>query len=314
MRYYLGVKQTSLRVISVAIIFTLVLSVVAINTRPSTAVSTLCADGTGLLVNGSSINAVVTSNQPIQLSLHSTNPQASYITEVFFYMNETILLGKGVRDGTYAWNMLWEPGLANVTSGQTVQLTAKIFYNDTTAGGETSCTIINPVSTQIYNPVATSLSVIPNPTQWTGPMGIPFGITTETRVSGTGFDPTHFAIYTWANTIGFITPNNQNAQFSSGATIGTGLVKLRVQYGGATKDVIIPIEVKSTDAPLPPPTNQTTTTLSPTQKTTTPTTTWCYRRKVRRKYVVTGSKTNFKFFNFFWSCAYDASINCRKPF
>lgn len=269
MQYLFGVNTLFIRVMSAVIATSLVIAgFVTYNAMPSSAVGSLCVDGTGLLVNGStSLNTAVTSNQPVQLKLNSTNPQAELVTDVIFYLNGSTPLGRGVREGSYSWQMMWVPGLANLTSGQAVQLTAKVFYNDTAAGGVTSCVTQYPINTQINTYVPAQLNATISPTQWSGPMGTPININTLVSVSEPAFNPSQFAIFEWSNTIGFLTPNNQNAQLSSGSTVGTGMVKVKIQYSGATKYLTIPIEVKSPDAPLPPPTSNTTTNTTNTTNT-----------------------------------------------
>jgi hypothetical protein len=102
------------------------------------------------------------------------------------------------------------------------------------------------------------------------------GFASMTQVVGPNFDPTPFAIYEWSSTIGRPLPETtKDTQFTSGTTAGTGTVKLKVMYGGAVKEVLVPITVKAPDAPLPAP-NQNNTTTSPTtdpSKTTTTQTT-----------------------------------------
>lgn len=274
MQYSNGVKRISFWLLTFLSIATLLL-IGVINTRSghTNANAVVCADGMGILVGGSTaLDATITSDQPIPISLHTTSPYSGQISKVIFYLNGSTPIGRGSLEGNYAWSMPWVAGLSGFTNGQTASLSAKVFFTNVDTGSADSCYAPNPVNVRIYSPNVATLNLAIEPTQWAGPMSASVPINTQATVTAPGFDPTPYALYEWGTTIGFLQPNGRMAQFSSGSAAGTGTIKVKIMYGGATKEVTIPVVVRSPDAPLPTPeTNQTTTNIP--KPGTTPTNT-----------------------------------------
>ena len=280
----MNVQKRNIVVLSLVLVFSVAaLSLIGVTKVSSeTVTNNVCANGATLLINGTvNTSIALDSNQIPLLSVHTATSDAPLVSKVVFYLNETIPIGKAVKDGTYQWNMPWVVGLAPLDSNQIARVTAKVFYTDSASGTATSCIVTQPVYATVSGARATTMTVAVTPSQWAGPMSYSLGINTMTQVQQPAFDPTQFAIYEWDTTIGaLIPPLAKNAQLSSGTTAGSGVVTVRVMYGGASKELVIPITVKSPDAPLPAPdsttttTNNTTTnsTTTTTNKTTTPTT------------------------------------------
>lgn len=167
------------------------------------------------------------------------------------------------NSSNYSWQMPWVTSLH--TNGP-FSVDAVVSYSDSTPSCITSVLPIN-----IANSTQTGLTASANPTTWQGPMSFSFPVSVQVAVPSLS-DATLYSIFQWGTTIGNINPSFNQAQFSSGQTVGNGNISILVKYGGGTANVTIPVSVKSPDAPLPTP-SPTTTVASPTTVADTTSTT-----------------------------------------
>ncbi|MBA2279271.1 hypothetical protein H0V99_02445 [Candidatus Saccharibacteria bacterium] len=167
-------------------------------------------------------------------------------------------IGRAQPNSTYSWSMPWVTGLHQ---NGPANLDAEVYFTATNS----PCIAPGP-SLNIFNPTAANLTAVAQPPNWQGPMSFSFPISVHAEVNTPAFDPTIYSLYLWSTTIGNINPNHNQAQFSSGQTVGTGNVVIRVKYGGKEALLSLPIVVKSPDSPLPEPgtSNTDSSTTSPT--------------------------------------------------
>ncbi len=154
------------------------------------------------------------------------------------------------NSSNFSWQMPW---VTSLHSNGPFSVDAVVSYADSTP----SCiTTVMPVN--ITNSTQSSLTATANPTTWQGPMSFSFPVSVQV-VAANMPNATLYSIFQWGTTIGNINPSFNQAQFSSGQTVGSGTIGIQVKYGGSTVNVMIPVTVKAPDAPLPPPASTSTT-------------------------------------------------------
>lgn len=211
-----------------------------------------CGSGYSLLVgDGSNSNVVGTTN--IILATPSSSPT---ITKVIFRANGQPL-GKAKVSGTYSWSMPWVTSLLPPGS---VSLDAEVYLS-----GSTSNCSVSGYTVNLNNPQTSDLVITPTPSDWDGPISYSFPISTQVKTINPDLDVTPYSLFYWTTSIGSIGPSSTNtAQFTSGQTVGSGNVTIKARYGGRDMFINVPINVLSSEAPLPSSTTEDTSTSTTT--------------------------------------------------
>lgn len=222
----------------------------------------------GLVFNVSPSTAVAGTTQLSTISgvaslmVGSTTASSTPINRVLFTGNG-IVLGRAQATSSYSWSMPW---VSSLMPNGSVNLQAVVTFSN-----NTECRT-NNISININNPKVSKLTAVVTPASWQGPMSFSFPITTNVGVPDYNLDVTQFATYDWKASIGNVSPIAQQAQFSSGQTVGTGAVLVIAHYGGADFQANIPVVVANPNTPLPSPTTSNNSTSTTTSTATTPAT------------------------------------------
>jgi hypothetical protein len=221
----------------------------------SQASAPLCPSGYAVGVSGGNTTSGVYSGV-INVFLGSPTTTAQSITKVIIRANEQPI-GRALPtgNGSYTWNMPWASSLTFHGSPVAVKLDAEVFVS----GASTPC-ISQNTSINVYNATASSFTAHASLPSGPWPMSYSFPIAITVRAHD--LDVSNFALYQWNTTIGNLNPNFNNAQFSTGQTVGNGNVVVRVKYGGKEVPITIPISVQEANAPLPTSHSTTTSTSS----------------------------------------------------
>ena len=245
-------KATSLRRVGLLSLLVLIAlgSAALFISRPEHASGVSCGTGFSVLVNGSSGTTVpnVGGLSNVTLTIPTGNTQT--IARVIFRASGKPIGRAQPGSGGTNWYMQWVTSLSN--QGIT-HMDAEVYYTSAT----TPCTV-NGYDINISNPTQTNLTATISPTNWEGPMSFSFPVNVSPSAQPSTIDITPFAIYSWTTTIGNINPSGRTAQFSSGQTVGNGVVSAKVVYGGKEFIAKLNVNVKSSDSPRPAPSNTST--------------------------------------------------------
>ena len=262
------ISRTKLRILGV-MFGLLAILVVAIFVDSSkrditSAIDPLCPSGVNIAISGGTTASTLSG--AVNVIVGSTTTSSLQINRVVIYANNQAI-GQAQPNGTYSWSMPW---LTTLFPNGQVTLSATISASNNT----TNCTTPT-LSAFVQNTTTNSLESVINPTMWQGPISYSFPVSANVAINGTAFNPTPYALFQWTASIGNISPVQNNAQFSSGQTVGTGAINLVIRYSGATITRNIPISVRAPDSPLPDPgttsASNSSTTSTPTSKNTTAT-------------------------------------------
>lgn len=241
-RFFAGII-IGLIILSVASIFAVYPRLIA------NAVSSAPNCPAGFVLNASPGGGTVGSNSNVPISgvvslmLGSSTATIKPINTVIF-MGNGVPLGRAQANSSYSWAMPWASSL--MPNGS-VNLQAVVTFSD-----NTECRT-NNMSLQVMNPAASRLEVVTQPKSWQGPMSFSFPIVATVKVLDLNLDVSPYVVYGWTTSIGNISPIGRQAQFSSGQTVGTGMIALNASYGGSNQLVNIPITVANPNSPLPTP-------------------------------------------------------------
>lgn len=182
----------------------------------------------------------------INLKLAVPSGSTIPITKVVFRANSRPI-GKAQPSGTYTWTMPWDTSLHPAGS---VTVDAEVYRD-----GQTEyCAAAGFTSYVSGNQSVSSLRLLTDPQSWEGPQSYSFPVHAILESSSTTVDLNMYALYSWQTSIGALADiYNNNAQFLTGNTAGTGKITVLAKYGGKTITAYIPVSVKSLTSPLPEP-------------------------------------------------------------
>lgn len=206
--------------------------------------------------NGSTVSGII--------MLEATVPATQPVTDVSFIVNSTHSYS-GQRSDPY-WRAPLDTRSGNLGGNGTYTVRAKLIMPSSTTGTSYEC-FTAPINFIVQNinapqspaPVASVLEVVPSIQSWSGPTNVPFEVVLKTTlISGTvRSDVSPKAVYDWSVTKGVLTPQGNRAAINSGPNSGEGAIRVRVSYSGLQKEVVIPMQIRTSAKSSTYPTSNT---------------------------------------------------------